>query len=103
MIDLSSETLVSLAEAAKTLPRRRAGKKPNVATLYRWTSEGVRGVHLEFLQVGATRCTSVEALSRFFAVLTEQAAGRPVTPPAKPHHRRKQIEAAEKKLSAAGI
>jgi len=70
MIDLRTETILTLAEAASRLPKRRAGKKPHVATLYRWASRGLRGVKLEMLQVGGTTCTSVEALQRFFDALT---------------------------------
>jgi len=101
---LVSEKLLSLSEAAKSLPQRRAGKRPNVATLYRWTNEGVRGIRLEFLQVGATRCTSLEALQRFFDALTAQAQTRPIPPPPRPTAgRRRQIAAAERRLAAAGI
>jgi hypothetical protein len=65
MVSLTEE-LVSLTEATKLLPKRRKGKRPNVATLYRWTTIGVRGIVLESVQVGGTRCTSREALQRFF-------------------------------------
>jgi hypothetical protein len=65
MVSLS-ENLVSLTEATKLLPRRRKGKRPNVVTVYRWSTIGCRGVKLETIQVGGTRCTSREALQRFF-------------------------------------
>jgi hypothetical protein len=71
MIDCTSETLVTLADAAKLLPRRRRGRKAHVSTLFRWTTIGVRGVLLESIQVGGTRCTSREALQRFFESLSE--------------------------------
>lgn len=71
MIDLSSETVISLTEATKRLPTRRRGKRPHVATLYRWSQRGCRGVVLETCQVGGTRCTSVEALQRFVQRLSE--------------------------------
>ena len=70
MIDIQEEELVSFSEAAERLPRRRAGKKPHVATLYRWAGLGLRGVRLETIQVGGTMCTSVEALQRFFGRLS---------------------------------
>lgn len=103
MIDISSEQVVSLTAATKLLPERRRGKRPDVCTLYRWTSNGVRGIRLESIMVGATRCTSAEALQRFCDSLTAQADGGAVAPPPRPKHRRKQIEAAEKRLAAAGI
>lgn len=71
MSDLSVESLMSLATAASLLPERRSGKRPHVSCIYRWTQTGCRGVVLESVQVGGTRCTSREALSRFFARLTD--------------------------------
>jgi hypothetical protein len=65
-IDFGSEHLLSLTDAAKQLPRRRAGRKPHISTLYRWALRGLKGVKLETVQVGGTTCTSVEALQRFF-------------------------------------
>ncbi len=70
MIDPLLENVVSLADAAKLLPARRGGKRPHVSCVYRWTVSGCRGVVLESLQIGGTRCTSLEALSRFFVSLT---------------------------------
>ena len=63
---LLKEELLSLPAAAGILPRRRGGKKVHTATLYRWTTTGLKGVVLESLQVGGTRCTSQQALQRFF-------------------------------------
>jgi hypothetical protein len=70
MIDPNTETLISLPEAAKSLPRRRAGKRPHVSCMYRWSDTGCRGVVLETIQIGGSRCTSREALARFFGALT---------------------------------
>jgi hypothetical protein len=70
MIDSASETLLSLADAAQSLPRRRRGRKTHVSCMYRWTKIGCRGVVLESIQVGGTRCTSKEALTRFFERLS---------------------------------
>jgi len=104
MIDLSTETVVCPADAAKTLPCRRSGKRCNVATIYRWMTNGVRGIKLESICVGASRCTSKEALQRFFDALTAQADGQPVQQPQRlTKSRRKQIEAAEKRLEKAGV
>ncbi len=71
MIDPNSETLISLSDAARHLPRRRAGKKVHTSCCYRWTTAGCRGVILESIQIGGTRCTSKEALARFFRRLTQ--------------------------------
>lgn len=77
-IDAISETVISLVDATKLLPARRSGKRPHISCLYRWTSSGCRGVILESLQVGGTRCTSHEALARFFERLTH-TEGEPVS------------------------
>jgi len=79
MIDPKSESPVSLPDVAKVLPRRCADKQPHVSCIYRWTTSGCRGVILESLQVGGTRCTSREALARFFRRLTKgNAADAPM-------------------------
>ena len=72
-IDIRKELLKTLGQAAKKLPKRRAGKPTAPSTLYRWASIGLRGVKLEVLRVGGCTCTSDEALQRFFDRLTEAA------------------------------
>jgi hypothetical protein len=69
--------LITLKQAAAELPRRRAGKKTHVATVYRWTDPGCRGVKLRYVQVGATRCTTRAWLAEFFDELTRRAASSP--------------------------
>ncbi|MBI3467951.1 MAG: DUF1580 domain-containing protein [Planctomycetes bacterium] len=102
MIDLSAETVVSLTEATSFLPRRRRGKKPHVATLYRWAQHGVRCVRLETIQVGGTLCTSREALQRFCERLSNpEAAGSPTL--RSPAARERAIERAGRELSEIGI
>jgi hypothetical protein len=101
MIDPTHETLISLRDAAKLLPQRRGGKRPHVSCIYRWTTAGCRGVVLESVQVGGTRCTSLPALSRFFERLT--AAGD-TSPPAvrTAGQRERAIAAAECELDDMG-
>ena len=104
-IDISLEQAIPLADAAAKLPRRRAGKKTHLSALYRWTNQGLRGIRLEYIQIGATRCTSSEALARFFTALTAQSMdGKSVVAPRSTStRRRKQIEAAERRLRKAGV
>src|SRR4051794_33153890 len=73
MIDSTLETLISLADAAKAVPRRRRGRKTHLSTLYRWATVGVHGVVLETLQCGGSRVTSREALQRFYESLSQPA------------------------------
>jgi hypothetical protein len=98
MIDTTIETIISLTEACSGLPKRRADSRPSVATLYRWSLKGCRGVILETIQIGGTRCTSREALQRFFDRLSSQSLPqhhKPVTL----RQRDRQIEAAERELA----
>ena len=105
MIDTLTETVVSLTEAAKLLPCRRGGKRIHLSCLYRWTVSGCKGVVLESVQIGGTRCTSREALSRFFTRLTAVVNLGSGVPPAMTSTvgRQRQIESAEAVLEKAGI
>lgn len=76
MIDLATEQLVALADVPPLLPRRRGGRRVHLATLHRWCTKGLKGRVLESLQVGGTRCTSREALQRFFGALDDEPAPR---------------------------
>lgn len=98
MIDLNTETVLSLADAAKVLPKRRAGKPTHVATVYRWAQRGCRGVVLETIRVGCTRCTSREALQRFCEALT-RGDGRRRSSTAK--QRKQRADRAERELAKA--
>jgi hypothetical protein len=69
-IDIAHEEVFSLTEGAKRLPRRRGDKKTHVSTLHRWATIGLHGVKLETLACGGVRCTSLQALQRFFDRLT---------------------------------
>jgi hypothetical protein len=104
MIDPLSEQVISLSEAAKSLPARRAGKRPHVSCIYRWTVSGCKGIKLESLQVGGTRCTSREALARFFERLS-QATGidREVPGVRTPSQRARDDARARRELIEAGV
>jgi hypothetical protein len=97
MIDITQERVFPLNHAPrqKELPRRRYGKRPHVATLYRWAKRGLCGVRLETISVGGTLCTSVEALQRFFAGLTDIAS-----PPTQTSHRTRQQALAAQQVEA---
>jgi hypothetical protein len=71
-IDPLHELLISLTEASRLFPRNARGKHPHVASLYRYTAKGCRGVVLESVQAGAVRSTTPEAVARFIQRLTEQ-------------------------------
>jgi hypothetical protein len=106
-IDAFQESLLSFAEAAKKLGKKREGKKPNLSVFYRWTLGGLRGkdgqiVRLEVLKVGGRTFTSEQALQRFFDRLTGDQSI--VTPPTRTRRQRlREIQRAEEVLRAAGI
>ncbi|MEI8371872.1 MAG: DUF1580 domain-containing protein [Planctomycetota bacterium] len=105
-IDITTETVIAPTRATHLCPERRRGVRPNVATIYRWMMNGVRGIRLESIVVGGTRCTSVEAMQRFFDTLTSASDAEhssAVTPPPVGKSRQKTIEAAEHRLARAGI
>lgn len=65
MIDLKTEKLISVVQAAAMLPPTRQAKKTHASTIIRWIHRGVRGRRLDALRVGGCWYTSVEALARF--------------------------------------
>lgn len=101
-IDPFKERVVSLTEAARRLPRRRGGKSVHPSCLFRWAKRGLRGTLLETTQVGGTKCTSLEALDRFFRRLAQDQtpeipSGRTV------RQRERAITAAERQLDHEGL
>lgn len=105
MIDLSSETILSLSEATGEVPRGRDSKKRvHSSTIYRWATRGVGGTKLEAVRVGGLFVTSSEALSRFFRRLNTHSDDRAGSATAaEKRQREREIKQAERRLSAKGI
>ena len=97
-IDVLSEETISLAAAARRLPKLRADRPVSAATIWRWASHGLRGIKLETARVGGTTVTSPAALRRFFAALGDKPES-PV-PTSTSDHRAEQTAA---ELEAIGI
>ncbi len=97
-IDLATENLKTLNDAANTLP----GGAIHVSTIHRWRLKGVRGVRLETILRGGTRYTSVEAIERFFAATTAAADGN-IPPSPTPSQREREISRAEREATEAGF
>lgn len=101
MVDIATEKLIALADVPKHLPKRRGGRKVNLATVYRWASHGLHGVRLEVVQVGGTKCTSMTALQKFFERLSAAANGE--APPVRTIKQRERAAAkANDELAKAG-
>ena len=77
-IDLQKERLIPLTTVPKLLPPGPSGKTTHVSTVFRWTNQPEG---LEYLQCGGRRCTSVEALQRFFERLTGRPGHRALAGP----------------------
>jgi hypothetical protein len=112
MIDTTAEVPIPLAQAAAELPRRRHGQKAHTSTLYRWSTTGCRGVVLETIQVGATRCTSMQALQRFYEQLTlssqaiaanTERAAPPIAAVRSAAQRQRRSEEAARKLAEMSV
>ena len=99
MIDITIEQPISFNQAAKFLPDDR---RPGFSTWWRWSTRGIRGVKLETILIGGRRCTTAEAVARFFEHTTAAASGQPV--PARTNRQREAaIRRAEKECEASGI
>jgi len=79
-IDITTERLISLAEAAELLPGRDGGSVHKF-TVGLYARRGKFGVRLESVLAGPRRCTSIEAVGRFIAAIS--AASDKKTP--RPH------------------
>jgi hypothetical protein len=97
-IDLSEETPITLAEAARTLP----GGAVHVSTIHRWRLKGCRGVRLETFLRGGIRHTTDAAVARFFAATTAAADGD-IPPTLTPRQREREISRAERESIEAGL
>jgi len=89
-IDIHSDSLLTISQAAKSLPMR-----PNVSTVWRWIQRGVRGVTLDSVVVGGRRYTSKEALQSFVERSTAAADGKAM-PVRTSRQREREITAAER-------
>lgn len=63
---LLKETLIPIWDIPKHLPIR-----VHISTCHRWYTRGVRGQKLETALIGGRRFTTVEALTRFWAAISD--------------------------------
>jgi hypothetical protein len=104
-IDLQTESLRSLTEAARLLPPARSNRPPHTSCLLRWILHGVNTrngrVHLEAVRLGGRWLTSVEALQRFAEAQTPKPTDATPLPRTTTARQRASARAA-KKLEHAG-
>lgn len=99
MIDVFSETPITLDQAAKLVPGRGRAGRLHVSTLHRWAGRGCNGIRLETVKIGDVRHTTREAIQRFIARCTGDAPSAPSVSA----RRKREIEAAERELDTAGV
>ena len=70
-VDLLSEELITLRQAAKEWPRPPRQRALHYCTLWRYAQRGKGGVCLETCKLGRDLLTSREAIHRFIAALNK--------------------------------
>lgn len=103
--DLLAEGAISLSAAARDHARA------NPSTVWRWCRKGIRGVRLQYARLGRKIVTSRQAIARFATELAALDETVPDSQPQKlhpgadrtPDARSAAAEAADRRLSAAGI
>lgn len=102
MIDPKDGRLIRLVDvpALAWLPKRRGGARLSMTTLYDWARKGLRGVTLETVSVGDTKCTTEAALMRFFERLNDPTPKQAAVTPAQ---QRRAQDRAKTILDRAGI
>ena len=101
MIDIRTEKIFPLGELPKRVPRRRGGRKLAISTGFRWASSGYRGAVLETVQIAGTKCTSLEALERFYLACGAASGGK-VAQSRTPRQRELDIANAERQCEETG-
>lgn len=95
-MEVLEQDLMSFAEACKKLPGR-----PNLATLWRWRTAGVRGVKLATVLIGGRRMVSRSMLNAFFDEVTAAGEGSVNPNIGPPLDHRRQL--AEKEAEELGL
>jgi hypothetical protein len=109
VIDLTSETTLSLKQAARLLPPGRGDRPVTLSCVLRWVLRGARGplgdlVRLEAVRLGGRWITSREALQRFTDALTPDLTGGQSRPaPRTPGRRQQASERAAQQLKQMGM
>jgi hypothetical protein len=90
VINIRTERLLSLAQAARLFPSHKRDLPLHPSTLTRWILKGVlcgtgERIRLEALRVGYKWITSIEAVERFLA--RQQIANPTAVPPQSPNYR----------------
>ncbi len=75
-IDITTERLIDLEEAAKLFPGRNGGTVHYI-TIGLYCRRGKLGIKLDSVLAGPRRCTSIEAVARFIEAVNEVSQAHP--------------------------
>ncbi len=91
------QDLLPLAEAVEKV----TGYRPNIVTVWRWSTKGCQGVRLQNTFIGAKRLTTVEWVKQFMDELAvAKLAKHTAAPPMQtPRQQERNAEKAAKKLA----
>jgi hypothetical protein len=108
MIDLTTETPMSLVQVARQQPPGRGGRPVTLGCVLRWILDGARGpsgerVRLEAIRIGGRWVTSREALQRFADRLTPHLEGDAAPKLRTAAKRQRASDQAAAELAKAGI
>lgn len=67
-----NQQLLTAREIGQMIPSRISGKTVSPATIRRWQTVGLRGIHLGYVIAGGLRCSTKDHLEEFFEQLTQQ-------------------------------
>jgi hypothetical protein len=107
VIDLITESALSLPQASRLLPPGRGGRPVTLSCLLRWILNGVRSpsgevVRLDAIRLGGRWITSREALQRFAVALTPRL-GNAEAPLRTPATGQRASQRAGRQLETLGI
>lgn len=108
MVDTTTETLLTLSQAARLLPPSRHGSPVTLSCLLRWVLTGIRlpdgaVVRLEAVRLGGRWLTSREALQRFAVAQTPRLDDPSQRAPRSPGARTRASQRAARALERLGI
>lgn len=73
MIDIATDELISIREAARLVPGRRGRRGVHPTTVYRWIAGTPDGTRLETVMIGGSRYTTLAAMREFAAACAARA------------------------------
>jgi len=99
--DLLGLEFLTLTEATKLIPGRKAGERVSVGTVWRWCIRGIRnGIKLKSVMIGGQRCTTRLWLQDFIEAINPSlsSSSQMTATPRTPLQRERESERAKEEL-----